>query len=236
MVRTIVISDIHGHYNKLIELLSLVNYNPKIDHLYFLGDYVDKGPDSKKVIQKIIELSKLKGVKTISGNHDELFLRWLDKNEYKFMSYTSEKTGGTETILSFAPFFQKGINDDETRTYILKNYHQEVTFLRNLPYYIEDENHIYVHAGVDLKKENWKDTSEKNFRWIRKKFLDELNHHDKTIVFGHTVTNKIRNSESDFSIWFGDKKIGIDGGIKFNGQLNALVIEENKYKSYFVKF
>lgn len=234
-MRTIVISDIHGHYNEFIELLKLVEYTKGKDKLYLLGDYVDKGKQGKEVIQFVMELSKYEGVKVIGGNHDDMFLNWVKNNDFLPSPYTNDMNSGTETILSFVPYFKSGINDAAVRQIINESYFKEIKFLKNLPYFIEDDHHIYVHAGIDPTQKNWKNTTPKQFRWIREPFYTSKITNKKKIVFGHTVTALMREESNDFSIWFANNKIGIDGGVKFGGQLNALIIENEKYSSSFVK-
>ncbi|MGW8416700.1 metallophosphoesterase [Brevibacillus sp. NPDC055896] len=234
-MRTIVVSDIHGYYDEFRNLLSSVQYNPLSDQLYLLGDYMDRGAKGREVLQYVHILSKHANTKVIGGNHDDMFLAWLDNKDYELSPYTNEKNGGTETILSFCPFFQPGVNDGEARKWILLHYTEEINFLRDLPDFIEDELHIFVHAGIDPSFTDWKETGKKDFRWIRNKFYDVPNPHRKTIVFGHTSCSVLRENEENFDVWFSERKIGIDGGAKFGGQLNALVIDDGKYSTVSVK-
>lgn len=234
-MRTIVISDPHGCRDELCLLLKKVGYRPNIDALCLLGDYGDRGKHTKQTVQMVMSLSKRKHVKVIGGNHDDMFLNWLDDLDYKPSPYTNEKNGGTETILSYCPFFKAGENDCEVRNWIKKTYKHEIEFLRNLPDYIEDDNHIFVHAGVDPTKTDWMDTDKKNFRWLRDTFYDQPNPFQKTVVFGHTTCSVLHQDETNFNVWFSEGKIGIDGGVKFGGQLNALMIEGGRYSTEYVK-
>lgn len=233
-MRTIAISDIHGCFDEFNQLLNVLSYNPFEDRLFLLGDYVDRGLKSKETVQYVRQLSKHENTKVIGGNHDDMFLAWLDDRDYVLSPYTNERNGGMATILSFCPWFELGVNEEEVRAFIKDEYDLEVEFLRTLPHFIEDEKHIYVHAGIDPSLENWKETRLKDFRWIRNKFYDHPNRHGKTVVFGHTATAVIHKDPNNFHVWFGDGKIGIDGGTKFGGQLNALVIEGDLYKEYAV--
>src|SRR5699024_11745762 len=73
----------------------------------------------------------------------------------------------------------------------------DLPFLKSLPLYHEWGNYLFVHAGVNMQKENWRDSSSRDFVWIREGFYDQPNHTDKTIIFGYTVTatlNKDRKS------------------------------------------
>ncbi|OMF32618.1 hypothetical protein BK133_14005 [Paenibacillus sp. FSL H8-0548] len=233
MRRTIVISDIHGYYQTFVALLNMVQYNAIHDRLVLLGDYVDGGPSSLKVVQYVRGLAKLNGVSAIGGNHDDMFLNWLDDKDYILSPYTSARNGGMQTIRSFCPWYEDESDDVKARSFIKQKYATDIHFLRNLKYFIEDQHHIYVHAGIDPQLSHWRHTSTKDYRWIRGKF----HAHDgilpifKKIVFGHEVTARLHHSKQ-FDPWFGKQMIGIDGGIKFGYQLNALIISEQQEYTY----
>ena len=70
-MRALVISDIHGCLNEFLELLDLVDYQAGKDRLILLGDYVDRGPKSKEVVQKVMDLAKNDNVVVLRGNHDQ---------------------------------------------------------------------------------------------------------------------------------------------------------------------
>lgn len=234
-MRKIVISDIHGYYEELQALLEKVEYKHGEDLLYFLGDYVDGGKQSKEVIQLVMSLCQHENVKAIGGNHDDMFRNYVNGIDYPPNPYTNERNGGVATITSFYPSYQKGVNEEEAKAHILNEYSHILDWLKNLPYYIEDDHHIYVHAGIDPSKENWKDTSLNDLRWIRGAFHFVDHTQEKTIVFGHTKTYDLHGDKQDFSFWERERKIGIDGGIKSHGCLNALIIENGQYTRVFVE-
>jgi len=80
MKRTLVMSDIHGELEMFERLLSDVKYDPDQDQLILLGDYVDRGPNSRKVLDKVIEL-KAEGALVLKGNHEDLMIKALTTNE-----------------------------------------------------------------------------------------------------------------------------------------------------------
>ncbi|WP_342565407.1 metallophosphoesterase [Paenibacillus sp. FSL R7-0345] len=230
MARTIVISDIHGYYELFMKLLEQVQYDPACDQLYLLGDYVDGGPESLAVIRTVMQLTDDHNhVQAIGGNHDDMLLHWLDDNDYPRMPYTSLKNGGSATIRSLCPWYQSVADDSRAREFINEHYPDEISFLRRLPYYIEDEKHIYVHAGIDPEIADWRQTSPKDFRWIRGRFYqtDGSAAVTKKVIFGHEVCARLHQDETNFDPWFGKQFTGIDGGVKFGYQLNALIIYEN---------
>ncbi len=233
MRRTIVISDIHGYYRTFLALLDKVQYNAIHDRLVLLGDYVDGGPSSLEVVQHVRTLASRSGVKAIGGNHDDMFLDWLDDRDYTLLPYSTTRNGGLQTIRSFCPWYVDETDDEKARKFIKQKYASEIYFLRNLKYFVEDDHHIYVHAGIDPELRHWRQTSTKDLRWIRGKF----HAHDgilplyKKIVFGHEVTARLHQTK-EFHPWFGKQLIGIDGGIKFGYQLNALIISDQQEYSY----
>lgn len=85
-----------------------------------------------------------------------------------------------------------------------------------------------MHAGIDPQQNDWKQTSHKDFRWIRKRFYEYSSSlpTSKVIIFGHEVCARLHKDETNFTPWFGGQLIGIDGGIKFGKYLNALIIED----------
>ena len=97
--RTIAIADIHGHIKALVGLIDLINPNPE-DTLIFLGDYINRGPDSKGVLQFIIDLKQRCNVVCIMGNHEEMMINAY--SDPSTMGWFLEN-GGHETLQSYGP-------------------------------------------------------------------------------------------------------------------------------------
>ena len=89
--------------------------------------------------------------------------------------------------------------------------------------YYETEHEIFVHAGIDLTKADWHQTSLRDFIWIREPFLNGKNHTGKVIVFGHTITSSLHGDGQTTDLWFSDDKIGIDGGAIFGGSVHGVI-------------
>ena len=140
-MREIAVSDIHGCLKSLRALLFEQVKLSRQDHLFLLGDYVDRGPDSKGVLDLIMRM-KTDGyrISPIRGNHDDIFVR-LSQNCDPAEHDNWEIFGGTETLVSFDAF-ESGF-DGIDRRYI--------HFMDALPYYAETASHIMVHAGVATK-------------------------------------------------------------------------------------
>lgn len=209
--------------------MSRVAYNSARDHLFLLGDYVDGGPAVLEVVRFVQQMADAPNVHVLGGNHDDMFLGWIDDMDYLLSPYTNPKNGGLQTIQSFCPWYHTELDDKAAREYIREHYQNEISFLRNLPDFFEDDRHIFVHAGIDPRQNDWKNTSHKDFRWIRGRFYDHQGAlpTNKKIIFGHEVCSRLHRVETNFQPWFSEQMIGIDGGIKFGKLLNALIIDED---------
>lgn len=226
-----VVGDIHGCLSKFEELLK--NWNPDNQQLVSLGDLVDRGEDSLGVIHRVMKLQKEYGAVVVGGNHEQIFLDWLRKPTVTAHYYYG--LGGRETILSFLKHknYKGEFEAFEMAQWILKYFPEEMKFIRGLPDYWEWENYLFVHAGVDLSKEDWRETDPQEFRWIRDKFHHGENKTGKTIIFGHTPTFNLHPDKS-CGVWIPEcqTKIGLDGGAVFGGLLLGLLIKDDAYEVY----
>ncbi|WP_053373722.1 metallophosphoesterase [Paenibacillus sp. FJAT-27812] len=233
MKRTLVISDIHGCYTPFNDLLALMNYCPGEDQLLLLGDFVDRGPRSKDVVEQVIGLVQKDGAIAIQGNHDERLVDvMLERNEQALLKFSGH--GGRQTAESYAGIKQGPIEHviECAKAAVHEHYPHHMTFLDNLPYYHEDEHFIYVHAGLNPNYLNWKDQPQRDFLYIKQPFLTRPTNVNKTVVFGHTKTIDIHGKPD---IWFGPGKIGVDGGCANGHQLNGLAITgADEFKTYSV--
>lgn len=234
IIRTLVISDIHGCYSQFSTLLNKVNYDYSEDNLVLLGDYVDRGFHSKEVIEKVIDLVKA-GAIALKGNHDQMMIdAFLNDQDDLWLS-----NNGLQTIRSYIGnnFFEEGFNWDEyskAKNFIKRHFEYHLEFLNSLPLYHETDNHIFVHAGINPLYENWKEQPEEDFIWIREVFYNNQTLLDKTVIFGHTPTPFL-NSDGSANIWFGKDKIGIDGACCYGRNLLCLEISDDGYKQYKVE-
>lgn len=228
-----VISDIHGCLEEFIE--ALTHWNREDETLIVMGDLIDRGPDSFEVVQMLYYLKAMypEQVVVLKGNHDESFTNWLLDTPEEELGFYYMKSH-EETVRSFYGYELENIvkfNRDTRKQrgqHIRHLYMKELRFLENLPMYHETENCIFVHAGINLKIENWRD-DETSMNTIRNAFMYSSTEAPKRVFFGHTPTALIRDEEGCNGIWiseYGDK-IGIDGGCAFGGQLNAVKISEN---------
>lgn len=236
--RTIVISDIHGCLDTFNQLLKLVQYAPDRDRLVLLGDYVDRGPRSKDVVEQVLHMTSELNVIALRGNHDQRFVDWVLSSDSELHAKFVEH-GGIPTLQSYCGTEWSGIewNEEElqrVKEWIRSRYAAHLELLSALPLFYEDERHIYVHAGLNPAYPQWKEQPQRDFMWIRDAFYNKPTVVDKTVVFGHTLTMEIQDQSG---IWFGRDKIGVDGGCAYGMQLNALEIRDKEaYGSYHVPF
>ncbi len=191
------ISDIHGYYTTFRYLIEERIKLQKEDTLYLLGDYIDRGTDSKGVLDYILALQE-KGfqVRTLMGNHELLLLESLnDADTYSLWL----QNGGTETLYSF------GIR---SANQLPAEYN---VFLNSLEYYFETDKYFLVHAGFDFSTPDFL-TNKEAMLWIRRwhHTIDRDRLKGKTIVHGHTPTPLVEiQNMLDENLY---PVINIDGG------------------------
>lgn len=225
------IGDPHGCLGKLETLLQ--NWNPDRQQLIILGDLMDRGSDGLGVLRLAMKLHTEYGAVIVGGNHEDLFLDFIDDPNEDPLLYINQ--GGRENLRSF--FDGKDVASrflPETVAKMMKEqYADEIAFVRGLPNYYEAGKYVFVHAGVDLIKSDWRETRPFDFRWIRGRFHHGKNETDKIFVFGHTPTSDL-NTDGNCGIWVSKcrTKFGIDGGAVFGGYLLGLLITDKAYEVY----
>lgn len=228
-----VVGDVHGQITMLEKLLK--HWNPEEEQLLFLGDLADRGENSKASIERAYELVQDYRAIVIKGNHDQMLELFLEEPaEYVNLYYMN---GGESTVNSLLGKDMSKESFVESAKEIQNKYPWLLPFLKSLPLIHEWEDYLFVHAGVNLEKENWRDSSNHDFVWIREGFHDQANTSGKTILFGHTVTSTLNSGTSNFDIWkSGDGLIGIDGGAVYGGKMHALVLSKDGIEDhYFVE-
>lgn len=215
-----VIGDIHGEYEMFQTLLK--DYDETYQQLVLIGDLLDRGARSKECLLLGKQLVEEKRAIYLKGNHEDIFLRFLDDPEERYPNYILN--GGGETIESLLHTGAVAeYSPTEISMLIKSRYKDLINFLRELPLYYEWYDYLFVHAGINLEKDNWQDTSERDFLWIRKEFHEGKNHTNKTIVFGHTPAMYLFNDTTTTKLWQMDRKIGIDGGGVYGGSIHGVV-------------
>ena len=217
------VGDIHGEYDLFKDVIQY--YDPKMHQLLLIGDLNDRGSKTKECFLLGKELVEKYQAIYLRGNHEEYFLQFLNQPEDWFNSYV--RNGGKETIESL---LHKGATEEYSPTemalMIRSRYKELIEFLKERPLYFEWKKYIFVHAGVDLTKKDWHETSPQDFIWIREAFHKAKNNTGKTIVFGHTITPVLHGDMETTDLWVSDHKIGIDGGAVFGGSVHGVIFNE----------
>ncbi|HSI66116.1 MAG TPA: metallophosphoesterase family protein [Planococcus sp. (in: firmicutes)] len=222
MKRILAISDIHGEFKLFDKLLQKAGYDAAEDELILLGDYVDRGPDSRRVLERVIEL-KERGAIVLRGNHDQMMLDAARDEPGAKGNWA--QNGALPTLQSY----ESSIKDMTLPTADL--FWEHIEFIKQLDYYHETDDFIFVHAGVQPGTPV-EQTDPLILLWIREEFYKTYSG-EKTVVFGHTPAFMLRGTR-DYNVYFGDNRIiGIDGGAAYGGQLNCLELPSRR--SYSVK-
>lgn len=217
------IGDIHGELRLLRRLLDQVadhcSKTPDLTpHLVFLGDYIDRGADSRGVLEYLASCSSWTGfrVHTLRGNHEQAMLDFLDDPVAgaSWLDY-----GGIEALASYGVRASVGTSDpkkccfvrDELRR-ILPNSH--LAFLTGLPPSLVLGDYAFVHAGIRPGRPLAAQRND-DLLWIRQPFLSSTRRHEKIIVHGHTVVETPEVLAN---------RIGIDTGAYASGTLTALAL------------
>ena len=220
--RIYTIGDIHGRLDLLNDLLERIEKDDAARDvakttLVFLGDLVDRGPDSRGVVERVMQLKrKDPSIVLLKGNHEEIMI-----NAYrgdKAVAALFNRVGGRATLLSY------GISEEAydsaslselielIRSHVPKDH---IAFLDNFGDWHAAGDYLFVHAGirpgVELEKQAVSD-----LRWIRREFLSYEGDHGKMVVHGHTITEQVDERPN---------RIGIDTGAFFSGRLSALCLE-----------
>ncbi|QHW32742.1 serine/threonine protein phosphatase [Paenibacillus rhizovicinus] len=231
IARTLVISDIHGCYQEFVELLELAEFDSRRDRLILLGDYVSRGPSSKEVVELVMSLVQEHGAIALQGNHDHRFVRVIENLASENEIEKFFKFGGFETLHSYGQHDMNAGPENlvEIRGY-MERYSPHIQFLKGLPYYYEDDDYIYVHAGLNPRYRQLADQDVHDMLYIKEEFYMNQTNREKVVVFGHTLATDIHGVPE---VWLGGDKIGIDGGCAFGYQLNGLALKMGKVSTSF---
>jgi len=207
-LKTCVIGDIHGCHASLTALLDKVI--DQAETLVFVGDYVDRGPDSKQVLETLIRLKGMHPhVIFLKGNHEFMFHNYLTGTESSMFL----EIGGRETMESY------GITPEPGKNMLGMLPPPHVAFLENLPLFYKDRYGIYVHAGLQPGKHLSTQTADWCL-WVRDRFLRSSCNFGKPVIFGHTIFQEPLIEPN---------KIGIDTGAVYGGKLTALLLPDMEF-------
>jgi len=219
--RVYAIGDIHGRRDCLEALLNAIDADdatrgPANTTIIFLGDLVDRGPDSRGVIEIAVATAKARRCVFLMGNHEEILIHSWEGD--KRAAGLFHRVGGRETLMSYgisAHDYDQldlvGLTDATARLVPA----EQIAFLRGFEDSFTLGDYHFVHAGVrpgvalDAQ-------APADLRWIRREFLDDPRDHGAMIVHGHSITET-----PDLRA----NRIGIDTGAFASGTLTAVGLE-----------
>src|SRR5262245_48176496 len=174
MTRTYAIGDVHGCLAKLKRLISFCRADAggQPIRLIFLGDYIDRGLDSRGVIEYLMRLqdSQTDRIICLMGNHEDMLLAAADDPDWE---ESWLRNGGLQTLESYSV-------TDATRIP-----REHIAWLRSLPKFHDDGRRFFVHAGVQPDRA-LDEQRDHDFLWIREPFLSSDKDFGRLIVHGHT--------------------------------------------------
>ena len=222
-LRIYAIGDIHGRLDLLDQLLASIADDDRTrgnrveTHYIFLGDLIDRGPDSRGVVDRLLAFSRSgANVRFLMGNHEQVFLQALagDRRALRFLA----RIGGRETLQSY------GIGDEDYRALDFdelaalaaeKVPADHIAFLSDFEPMIRLGDYLFVHAGIRPGVE-FEAQERSDLYWIRDEFLSHRDSFGAMIVHGHSITEEIDVRAN---------RIGIDTGAFSSGRLTAIGLE-----------
>ena len=225
-LRIYAVGDIHGRLDLLDRVLQAIEVDlrerPVADHLLiFLGDYIDRGPDSAGVLDRLIEIRSHHQTICLKGNHEALLLEALAQPS-SLEAWTA--VGGLSTLMSYG-FNPQGSLDAEKAQALVSSFvealppaHRDFLTALSLTYEIDD--YFFVHAGVKPKVA-LAAQREDDLIWIRDEFLLHERPFDKYIVHGHTPMR-----EPDVR----SNRMNIDTGAFATSKLTCVAFEGSQHR------
>lgn len=240
------IGDIHGQLEMLEAALALIEADGGLDaQVIFLGDYTDRGPDSKGVLDALIKgRDQGRNWHFIKGNHDRFFSHYVQYGDQhdpmvkSGISWLNPRLGGENTLASYgvtsdnSPIYErredgleylvsyqkngKSLSPDEVQKLARDAVPQEhLDFLDGNPLTIETDDLLFVHAGIKPGVPMQNQDPE-DLLWIREGWLDNTDDHGKLVVHGHTALDHPQHHGN---------RVNLDGGAGYHRPLVPAVFE-----------
>jgi serine/threonine protein phosphatase 1 len=207
------IGDIHGNLDLLERLMEKLQPDLARDRLVFMGDYLDRGPRPKGVVDYVLRLKSKappEQVVCLKGNHEAMFLNFLQGQDLELFLYN----GGISTLRDYW-----GDGWADRRELILPPDHRR--FFEELKLYYETRDYLFVHGGlkpgVPVAEQD-----EEDLLWIRGDFIASMEDFGKKVIFGHTPFR---------APLLMPNKIGIDTGAAYGNRLTCLKLPQEEFIS-----
>lgn len=213
MGRFFVVGDIHACPQELEDLITACALERE-DRLVFLGDYIDRGPGAREVVDFLLDLQadQVCPMTFLKGNHEDMLLDFLGYAGHFGESFLVN--GGIATLKSYG--LTEGRQGQQAALHFPS---QHLEFFQQLERYVAFGDTLCVHAGVSPIQSLDKQDEESLF-WIRQEFITHPHSLPYTVLFGHTPQREVL---LDLPY-----KVGLDTGLVYGGKLSCLEMTEKK--------
>ena len=208
--RIFAVGDLHGCTEELEILLYFLSDQQQLaenDLIVFIGDYIDRGPNSKGIVERLLAFQRAhRNSVFLRGNHEDMLLEFLGFEGCEGWSYL--QNGGAKCLQSY------GLQGSESPQEVLAALPREhLSFFLNLEHYLICGPFVFAHAGLNPLRD-LRAQLDRDLFWIRDEFISNIHHFEKTVVFGHTPYRDVM-----FNLPF---KVGIDTGLVYGNTLTCL--------------
>lgn len=221
------IPDVHGRSDLLAKIVTFLQRHARSrgaePRYTFLGDLIDRGPDSRGCLDIALRVIKnCSGSTLLLGNHEYMMLDAINTLGKSELSGTWALNGGMDTITSYMGRFDvKGVFP-----LLAKEYPHHVRALKQAGLYVERGGLLAVHAGIEPNVPVESQTV-KNLTWIRDEFLDNVDPNARPVIHGHTIIGH-RPVVTE-------NRISIDTGSHENGRLTACIVDPSTWEVTFAQ-
>ena len=228
--RLYAIGDVHGCFSLLVQLLQLIEQDqasrpPAETHVLLLGDYIDRGPQSREVCELLHAMAPSSYFHCLRGNHEQTMLDVMSGNHMALRFWL--EYGGAETLASWGigpNLIEQAQYGEAGEADLIKAIRMAVPpamarWMRRLPTYHIHGDYLFVHAGIrpklDLERQ-----SDDDLLWIREPFLSSRARHPWRVIHGHS---------EDEDVQIAPNRIGIDTAAYRTGVLTAIGMEDDEF-------
>jgi len=202
----VAVGDSHGEYERLKDLVETVKQSVTEPFKFvFLGDYIDRGPDSALVVQFVKTMTK-EGHVALRGNHEDMM---MDAFKFYDASALWFRNGGEQTMHSYSRTYK------DSKPNVDQMVAEDVAWFETLWTHYVTERHFFVHAGVDPTK-HLEDQGDETYLWTRN-FLGHPERLSHFVVHGHTPYDPTKKE----GLWSYPGGINLDTGAVFGHKLTA---------------
>jgi len=241
--RTVAIGDIHGDLEHLERVIAKLPALDVEDTIVFMGDYVDRGPSSRQVVEFVrhgIKKRTKAKIVCLRGNHEDGWLRVIAGGWPEFVLPIGN--GALACLRSYEdqPYFLGDVpSPPEVQRMMMGSFFPAdvVAWMENLPFFYEDEHAIYVHAGIPTRAGAWvhpREVDDPNvLLWLRTSEFFR-SYRGKRIIVGHTTTDCLppelstHTPEDTSDMWESESVLAIDTGCGKGGFLTAVELPSKR--------